>query len=212
MLLSKYNLFRGVKMDINNELLEKYQVRKTRKQKDEFIKFATEQIDELGYKYKTNENHKGCKSRNIVVGDVNNAKVIFTAHYDTCARLPFPNFCTPLNMPLYILFQLLICIPLFLVLWLANWAKDVLLDNFLIFAERNLFSTIATIVVCFIPVFICFIFIWLIMCGPANKHTANDNTSGVATLFDIMKKMPQDKRNNVAFVFFDHEVDLSIFV
>ena len=49
------------------------------------------------------------------------------------------------------------------------------------------------------------LFFVLIVAGPANKCTANDNTSGVTTLVDIMCELPVDKRNKVAFVFFDLE-------
>ena len=43
------------------------------------------------------------------------------------------------------------------------------------------------------------------MVGPANKHTANDNTSGVTTLIDIMNTVPTKNREDIAFVFFDLE-------
>jgi Zn-dependent M28 family amino/carboxypeptidase len=43
------------------------------------------------------------------------------------------------------------------------------------------------------------------MKGPANKHTANDNTSGVITLMEIMQALPEEKKNEIAFVFFDLE-------
>ena len=45
----------------------------------------------------------------------------------------------------------------------------------------------------------------LFFAGPANKHTANDNTSGVATLIEIMKELPEELRSDVAFIFFDLE-------
>ena len=43
------------------------------------------------------------------------------------------------------------------------------------------------------------------MIGPANKHTANDNTSGVTTLLDLMMAMPAELRSEAAFIFFDLE-------
>ena len=46
---------------------------------------------------------------------------------------------------------------------------------------------------------------YLIMAGPANKHTANDNTSGVTLLIDIMRDIPVEYRDKVAFIFFDLE-------
>ena len=39
--------------------------------------------------------------------------------------------------------------------------------------------------------------------GKANKHTANDNTSGVVTLLELMEY--KEIRDKVCFVFFDHE-------
>ena len=45
----------------------------------------------------------------------------------------------------------------------------------------------------------------LLMMGPANPHTANDNTSGVTTLLDIMTNLPEDKKTEVCFIFFDLE-------
>ena len=43
------------------------------------------------------------------------------------------------------------------------------------------------------------------MRGPANKHTANDNTSGVITLLEIYDAMSEVQRAKTCFVFFDHE-------
>jgi hypothetical protein len=45
----------------------------------------------------------------------------------------------------------------------------------------------------------------MMLMGPANKHTANDNTSGVTALLAIMEDLPQEMREQVAFVFFDNE-------
>ena len=50
-----------------------------------------------------------------------------------------------------------------------------------------------------------FSILFFIMFGPANKHTANDNTSGVTALLDLMIAMPEELRAYAAFVFFDCE-------
>ena len=60
---------------------------------------------------------------------------------------------------------------------------------------------LAMLVVYFVLGF-CF---WWMMAGPANKNTANDNTSGVATLMEIALSLPEEERKNVAFIFFDNE-------
>ena len=45
----------------------------------------------------------------------------------------------------------------------------------------------------------------LMLSGPANKNTANDNTSGVTVLLDLMEVLPEGDRENAAFIFFDLE-------
>jgi Zn-dependent M28 family amino/carboxypeptidase len=46
---------------------------------------------------------------------------------------------------------------------------------------------------------------FILMGGPANKHTANDNTSGVITLVELYCAMTPQQRSKAAFVFFDNE-------
>lgn len=41
--------------------------------------------------------------------------------------------------------------------------------------------------------------------GKANRHTANDNTSGVLTLVETALALPAELRETVCFVFFDNE-------
>jgi Zn-dependent M28 family amino/carboxypeptidase len=50
----------------------------------------------------------------------------------------------------------------------------------------------------------------LIMFGPANKHTANDNTSGVTVLLELMTSLPEEQKERAAFIFFDLE-ELGLF-
>ena len=76
--------------EISREILDKYQIRKTGPQKTAFIEFLKGKFPHLRV-----EAGGFPKSRNLVVGDPDRAKVIFCAHYDTCAVLPFPNLITP---------------------------------------------------------------------------------------------------------------------
>ena len=46
---------------------------------------------------------------------------------------------------------------------------------------------------------------WWIIDGPANKHTVNDNTSGVITLVETALALPVEDRSKACFVFFDNE-------
>ena len=57
----------------------------------------------------------------------------------------------------------------------------------------------------FICAFLAFGFAYLIMFGKENKNTANDNTSGIITLCEIMLNMTENELTTTAFVFFDNE-------
>lgn len=133
------------------------------------------------------------KSHNVIVGDPEAADVVYTAHYDTCAVLPFPNLITPQNLLFYLLYQLLIVVPMFL---LAIGAEVLLL---ILWNDAPLWLAML-LVYCVLG--FC---LWWILAGPANKHTMNDNTSGVATLMEIALSLPQEARGKVAFIFFDNE-------
>ena len=174
------------------EILENYQVRKSKKQKKAFAEYVKKVAEEYGYSFKT---EKGLGAENIIIGDPKTAKAVFTAHYDTCSRLPFPNFITPKNILIYILYQLLIVAVFLLVaavMGVAIGVASVLFD----FGGDN---------VGLIAAGVYWILVLLIFAGPANKNTANDNTSGVTTLLDIMTSMTLEEKQNAAFIFFDLE-------
>jgi hypothetical protein len=52
---------------------------------------------------------------------------------------------------------------------------------------------------------ILLIFTFQLIMGFPNRHTANDNTSGVATLLNLMHTLPVEDREKAAFVFLDNE-------
>lgn len=172
---------------LSEKILADWQVRKTKKQKTAFIEFLKSQIPEL----KVEQGGFG-NNRNLVIGDVKSADVILGAHYDTCARLPFPNFLPPKNMLLYIGYSLLISIPFFFAGWLVNGLLHLVTDSFWI----HYWGTFLTIIG---------VMLLTMMGGPANPNTANDNTSGVITLCEIWGAMSEEQRAKTAFVFFDNE-------
>ena len=160
--------------------------KKTTKQKRAFIDLLLEhypqlQVEEGGF----------IKCRNIVIGDPETADIILSAHYDTCSALPLPNFITPKQPVLTILYSLLLVIPLFAIMLLVNWALGQISN----YVWLN----------CFLAIAVYFGLLALMILGPANKHTANDNTSGVITLCELLERLPKEKRSKLAFVFFDHE-------
>lgn len=179
-------------------ILEKYQIRKSRKQKTAFIDYVQATATELGYDSHTEKGYLG--ARNIVVGNPDTAKVIYTAHYDTCAVMPFPNFITPKCIWIYLLYQILITVVLLAAPTLI--VAGVYGLGILLGAEVG---WLADEVAFFSWYFLLLLEMYLLMAGPANRHTANDNTSGVTTLLDTMAALPEELRGEVAFVFFDLE-------
>ena len=171
-------------------LLSRYQVRKNQQQKAAFFRYAQAVCHSAGYPCAIEEIGGRRVSRNIIAGDPAKAKVIFTAHYDTCAEMPLPNLVYPRSMLLTFLVQL----PLILIM--AALAVGVV-RLVIHFAPRSV-AMLAGYAVYFGLLFLFYF-------GPANPHTANDNTSGVAALMEIMAAMPPDKRIDAAFIFFDNE-------
>jgi len=172
----------------NEILLEKYQVRKTKKQKQGFSDWLTGHLSEYGYEVSKDAYSKnGC---NLIVGDVESTEIILAAHYDTP-----PNFFIPVimgfsNWLFFILSQILLCLPALSLLWLANWVlyNDLVSSWFLL--PINVLLVLYTL---------------QITIGLSNKHTANDNTSGVATLISILEKIPEEDKQKICVVFFDQE-------
>lgn len=174
--------------DLSREILQHWQVRKSKAQKTRFIAFLQSRIPGLRV-----EEGGLPRCRNLILGDPEAADVVFTAHYDTCARLPFPNFITPKNLLLYLAYQLLILVPFLL-------AAGLLMVLLVRLADM--------------PGPTAFLLAWLAMLGgvlylfllgPANTHTVNDNTSGVLTLCELIGSLSEEERARCAFVFFDHE-------
>ena len=85
--------------DLSCRILTDYQVRKSKQQKQSFIRFMEEMFPEI-----TVETSKAPKNQNLVIGNIENAQVILSAHYDTCAKMLIPNFITPLNHVFSILY------------------------------------------------------------------------------------------------------------
>ena len=174
---------------LSQTILDRWQVRKSWKQKSDFIEFLSKEISKI----RVEEGGFG-KNRNLVVGDLSSAKIICTAHYDTCARMFMPNFLTPKNLAVYIAYTVVLCAAILALPFLCSFLIHILPMNELV--RSFLLLT---------PSGIAIAELLLILCGPANPNTVNDNTSGVITLCGLIQKMTEDERRNVAFVFFDNE-------
>ena len=176
-------------MNTPMDVVKNYPVRKSKKQKQAFRADVTQWLQNLGYP--VCEEEGSFHSRNLVIGDPQRARYLVTAHYDTCARLPFPNLITPCNFWTFLLYQIFICLMLMLPALAVGGLVGYLLHSF------------------DIGYFLFVVLLWaaivLMLIGPANSSNVNDNTSGVVTLLEIAKSIPELHRKNVCFVLFDLE-------
>ncbi|MBQ9168006.1 MAG: hypothetical protein IJX67_06320, partial [Oscillospiraceae bacterium] len=169
------------------DVLTAFPVRKSKKQKQAFRDEIQSYVQSLSYESSVEKGSFG--SRNLVIGNPEKARYLVTAHYDTCAWLPFPNLITPCNFLTFMLYQLLLVVLIFGVAVAAGVGIGVLLDS----SEAAGLGAYAVMMLILI----------LMMVGPANKHNANDNTSGVVTVLEIARSMPENLRDQVCFVLFD---------
>ena len=171
------------------DVLEQFPVRKTKKQKMAFRAAVQSYGESLGYPVSVETGTFG--TCNLLLGDPEQAKFLVTAHYDTCAGMPIPNFITPCNLPLFLLHQLALT-GLFAAVYLCA------VNGFILIFEDHRFSSLLALLC------VAFLVLWMLI-GPANKNNANDNTSGVVTLLEIARTFPENQRHKVCFVLFDLE-------
>lgn len=176
--------------ELSQKIIEKYQVRKTGKQKAAFREMLMRELAVRGTEAREEE-HKGLfPSINVVVGDPDTAEFIFGAHYDTCPAMFMPNFIVPCNKPVYFAYQMLVVAALLLISIIPAIPVGLVTDG------RGAYLT---------WYFTYLLLFALMMKGPANPHTMNDNTSGVVALIELMERLPEEIRSRCAFVFFDNE-------
>lgn len=178
-------------------VLTAYEVRKTKKQKEAFRAFLCRELEKLGYEPRVESGRSLVTSHNVVAGNPEKAKILLTAHYDTCAVLPFPNFITPRNLLVFLLYQLAVAAVIFILAIAVDVALIAAFDPPLWVALLTVYAVLG----------FC---IWWMLAGKANRHTANDNTSGVIALLEMAAALPPEDRDGVCFVFFDNE-ELGLF-
>lgn len=171
------------------DVLTAFSIRKSKNQKQFFRDAIQSYLKTIGYDSTIEKGSMG--ARNIVVGNPETAKYLVTAHYDTPAVLPFPNLITPCNLLPFLGYQIVITMLIFLAAFIPG----------LILAYAGMSAEIASRVwaVSLYGILV------LMLVGPANKSNANDNTSGVVTVLEIAKSMPEAYRDKVCFILFDLE-------
>ena len=170
-------------------VLRDHPVRKNKKQKLAFQEAVRSYAKQLGYEAVVEKVSLG--TGNILMGDPEKAKYLITAHYDTCAGLPFPNLITPCNFWLFLGWQLLLTLILCVPVGVIGGLAGVLSGN-------------AAIAVPCAYLLLILELVWM-FAGAANKHNANDNTSGVVTVLETAAALPAELRDRVCFVLFDLE-------
>lgn len=168
-----------------NFLIEKFKsehmTRRKKSDKKLFLDFVKEYFSKYDYKMITDSEEKNI---NIYYDNIENAKYIFTAHYDTPANSIIMNIAKKLD-PIFGSFSL-IAITLLIIL--------------LMFISKSLNYVFVIKMVLLIIVFI----VLYLLCPfkRENKNNMNDNTSGLISLFLLASTSPN---KNIAFIFFDNE-------
>lgn len=171
------------------DILDLYPVRKNRRQKAAFREGVQAYAASLGYATTLEKGSFG--AHNVIIGDPLAAQYLVTAHYDTPPQLPIPNFITPCNFPVYLLYQLVIVALFVICSVLPGIAVGLLMDKPEVSKQITLILYWTLLI--------------LMFAGPANKHNANDNTSGVVTVLEMARTLPEEYRGQVCFVLFDLE-------
>ena len=171
------------------DVLKLFPIRKNKKQKQVFRDSVQSYVTTLGYESTVEKGSMG--ARNVVIGNPKTARYLVTAHYDTPAGMPFPNLITPCSLVGFLAYQLLIVALILGTCAIPVW-----------FLTKLGMDTNYAAFVWLICVYGCLGFMLL---GPANKSNANDNTSGVVTVLETAKSLPDELRDRVCFILFDLE-------
>lgn len=166
-------------------ILEQYSTRKTRRQKDAFIRLLQSNFPDI-----TVQEGSFPKCRNLIFGDPENARVVLTTHYDTGSIFQFPSIILPKSAFFTLFFDLLRVLPLIGLIIIANLLTGLYTDSYLVHYGISVLLYVSYLLV---P-----------LLGPASKNTANRNSSGVITLCELMGTLSDQQLKHVAFVFFDH--------
>lgn len=173
--MSKENQIKYLINIFNN----KFMIRRKKSDKNLFLDFAKNYFSDYGYKMLQDSDKKNI---NIYSGNIQNAKFIFTAHYDTPCNSFIMNISNKLS-PLFGVYSPLVIILLTPVMIMFI---DVIMS---VNSNLGLF-----LLLCF------FISLFL---KRINKNNMNDNTSGLISLFLLASTSYNNK--DIAFILFDNE-------
>ena len=174
-------------MDYLNYINNTYPIRRTEQEKEEFRDYVKTTCKRLGCKVHV-ETLKN-KHNNIVIGDINKAKVVLTAHYDTPATSLVPNLMLPRNKFLSNVYHF-------------SYPFILAYISFLLAFLIGKISSLQYELVVVLYLVIYFAAFFLATRAFKNKNNKNDNTSGVATVLTILE---QNINSPIACILFDNE-------
>lgn len=180
-----------------DEIDSRFPVRCSEPQKEAFRAYVLEEAGKLGCSASVET--QGCTGaakahRNLVIGDPQTARTVFTAHYDTPRRSLLPNLLLPLNV---VLKYVTVFLPLFVLVAVALGAA------FGLRALTGLQGTAGRALTVVVYGAVYFGLFMLLYHGPANRHNRNDNTSGTAAVLSLAERLAGVP--GAAFILFDNE-------
>lgn len=182
-----------------------YGARFTKRQKTNFINQLNKDMSEIGYEGEIVNGKSGLtRVRNVVFGNLKNAKTIIAVPYDTPQKsIWFQAKYFPLNgnranissmFSLYIPSMIVYIISLVLIYYQDNIFPDV--------QSKGIFSAILFTVLVMI--------MYYLMHGIPNRHNATRNSTSIVAALRLGASLSKDERKKVAFVFTDKNVNKHI--
>lgn len=171
------------------DILKAHPIRKTNAQREAFRADVLAYMKSLGYTGAPESCGSG--GENLVFGDTEKVKYLITAHYDTPGTIGMPNVCTPCNGLRTSL------------MFLRNVAFGALVGGISGYLMRLGYFLPGILML--LLVMIMFPLAHRLQLFPANVNNANDNTSGIVTVLEIARTLPEAYRSKVCFVLFDME-------
>ncbi|MBQ2202202.1 MAG: M28 family peptidase [Clostridia bacterium] len=180
--------------DYLSEIDNRFPVRNSAAQKAAFREYALSEAQANSVSSGRQEDNNG--HVNLIFGDPNTARVIFTAHYDTPRRGLLPNLMLVTNP--FLRWTYRIGAILLMLLPAVGAAFAVFFGFRLNWAQPS--DRLITILVYHA---VYFVMLFLFFRGPANKRNRNDNTSGTAAVMELLETV--GTRSDCAFILFDDE-------
>lgn len=180
-----------------NEFAERierdFPVRRKEKEKVDFRTWLVYTLKELGYSPKlesgTSALSAGGNVTNVVVGDIEKAKIVLAAHYDTGVREVLPPLICPTRPATYMLYEALMPLLALAVSFLISFGVTFALNMPNMTLPLFLLLLVVTL---FYPKY-----------GKSETNNKNANASGVIALLEVAKALTPRYRGEVCFLFLD---------